>query len=120
MKKRILIVDDSPVARALVKSALRNAPEFEVIGEATNGREAIEKCLQLKPDIVTLDLNMPIMNGLDVAKSILASLPTTKILLLSAMGDADLLEQFRALGVVHSVQKPFSVAQLLQKLRELG
>lgn len=118
MKKRLLVVDDSPLVRNLVKKAVAES-EFEVVAEASNGKEAVQKCDEVKPDIITLDVTMPVMDGYEAAKIITQKHPGVKILLMSAMGDEDLLSQFRELGVHHSLQKPFKNDVLLQKLREL-
>lgn len=120
MKRRLLVVDDSPLVRNLVKKALTGMEEFEIVGEASNGKEAIEKCEELSPDIITLDVTMPVMDGYEAAKVIKQKKPNVKILLMSAMGDEDLLNQFKALGVTHSLQKPFKNDALIQKLKEVS
>lgn len=120
MKKKVLVVDDSPLVRNLVKKALSTTEEFEVVAEASNGKEAIQKFEDLKPDIITLDVTMPVMDGLEAARIIVQKSPKVKILVMSAMGDQDLLNEFRTLGVTHSIQKPFKNDILIQKLREIS
>jgi chemotaxis response regulator CheB len=64
---RVLLVDDSAIMRSMVRSLFESQPSFEVSGEAENGQEAIEKAANLKPDLIILDLAMPVMTGLDAA-----------------------------------------------------
>ncbi|HBT38877.1 MAG: response regulator [Pseudothermotoga sp.] len=119
MSKRVLVVDDSPLVRNLVKKALNGNSEFCVVGEAANGKEAVDLAQKLEPDIITLDVTMPVMDGLDAAREILKQNSKIKILLLSAMGDDALLSQAQSLGIKHSLQKPFRAEQLLEALRKL-
>jgi DNA-binding NarL/FixJ family response regulator len=70
VRKCILIADDSPVIRRTLRQTLEREDAWEVCGEATDGREAVEKAQRLKPDVVVLDLAMPVMNGLDAAREI--------------------------------------------------
>ena len=79
LSARILIVDDYLVARTTIRSLLR-WHSFEVCGDAKNGKEAIEKVIELKPDVVLLDLNMPVMNGIQAAYQIRQIAPSTKII----------------------------------------
>ncbi|WP_448379405.1 response regulator [Fervidobacterium sp.] len=117
--KKVLIVDDSPLVRNLVKKALSQRNDFNVVGEASNGKEAVELAMKLEPDIITLDVTMPIMDGLEAAKKILSVKNSIRILLLSAMGDDDLLNQAREIGIRHSLQKPFKNEQLLDAINKL-
>jgi DNA-binding NarL/FixJ family response regulator len=80
---RILLVDDHKVVRTGVKSVLSNFKSFEVCGEARDGQEALEKTLQLKPDLVLMDISMPKVNGLEATKLIRQMRPITKIIILS-------------------------------------
>lgn len=115
---RVLIVDDSPMIRKLVAKAL--TPEgFEVAGEAANGAEAVRLFRELAPDLVTMDVTMPVKDGLEASREIREFAPGARILLLSAMGDGDLIEQARSIGVVDHVQKPFKGPELAQAARAL-
>jgi len=80
-KKRVLIVDDNLAVRSMVRQVFAAEPDFEVLGEAENGLEAIQKAEALKPDLVILDLSMPIMTGLDAAPQLLERLPAVCIIL---------------------------------------
>jgi DNA-binding NarL/FixJ family response regulator len=80
---RILIADDHEVVRHGVRSLLQNHEGWEICGEATDGREAVEKAAALKPDVIILDIGMPNLNGLDAARDILRDEPRTMILILT-------------------------------------
>lgn len=115
---RVLVVDDSPLVRNMVKKACTGS-DFEVVGEAKNGEEAVYLYQQLAPDIVTMDVTMPVKDGLQAAQEILAIDPKARILLLSAMGDEHLLERARSMGITASLQKPFTTQVLLEALERL-
>src|SRR4029078_10746332 len=83
MPLRILIVDDHAVVRRGVRALLESHEGWEVCGEATNGRDAVEEARRLRPDIVTMDLSLPGLNGLDATKQILHDLPGTEVLVLT-------------------------------------
>jgi DNA-binding NarL/FixJ family response regulator len=76
---RILIADDQPIIRAMVRSTLEKVPHFEVCAEAVNGAKAIEEAQRLKPDVVVLNITMPVLNGFEAACEIKAILPDTAI-----------------------------------------
>jgi DNA-binding NarL/FixJ family response regulator len=80
---RILIVDDHAVVRRGVRALLESQPHWEVAGEATTGREAVEAARRLRPDIVVMDLSLPELNGLEAARQILKDLPGTEVLVLT-------------------------------------
>ncbi|NLU48844.1 MAG: response regulator [Syntrophomonadaceae bacterium] len=111
----VMAVDDSPVTRKMIKKALE--PEgFLVVGEAGNGKEAVELYLNLQPDIITMDITMPVMDGLEAAAAIKDINPGQKILMLSAMGDNDLLNEARARGINDFCSKPFKPEQIIEKI----
>jgi DNA-binding NarL/FixJ family response regulator len=80
---RILIADDHEVARSGIRAVLESRPDWEVCGEAKDGREAVDLTDKLKPDIVLMDIGMPNLNGLDAARQILAASPEARILILT-------------------------------------
>ena len=88
MPLRILVADDHEVVRRGLCALLRGQPEWEVCGEAGDGREAVEKAAQLKPDIVILDVGMPNLNGLEATRQILKARPEVKVLILT-LHDSD-------------------------------
>jgi len=82
-RARILIVDDHEIFRRGLRSLLESRPEFEILGEAADGLQAIEKATQLKPDLIVMDVSMPQLDGLQATRQIRKKLPQTKILILS-------------------------------------
>lgn len=83
MTSRIVLADDHEIVRSGMKSLLDGHHLWKVCGEATNGQEAVEEVLQLKPDMVVLDLSMPVMNGIEAAREIRKKAPSTKIVIFS-------------------------------------
>jgi DNA-binding NarL/FixJ family response regulator len=84
---RVLIADDHPLIRSGLRALLGREREFEVVGEAADGYQALELVEQLKPDVVMLDVSMPRLNGIDVAKKISATTPSTRIIIVSIHSD---------------------------------
>lgn len=113
---KILIVDDAKFMRTLVKDAL--IPKgHEIVGEAENGNEAIKSYKLLKPDLVTMDITMREKDGIEAAEEILAMDPTAKIIMVTALGQENLLTKAIKLGVKDFVVKPFP-PERLQKAAE--
>jgi two-component system chemotaxis response regulator CheY len=112
---RVMAVDDSPITRKMIKKALE--PEgFEIIGEAGNGRDAVELYNKIKPDVITMDVTMPIMDGLQAAQVIKEQNPAQKIIMLSAMSDQDIVAEAQAWGIVHFCSKPFKPEEIVEKI----
>lgn len=114
---RVLVVDDSPFMRGVLPGKIEADSRFKVIGTAANGREAIEKTLALNPDIVTLDIDMPVMNGIEALKEIVRQ-STASVVMLSArteQGAAITLEAL-ALGAVDFIPKSRGVERIHDKL----
>ena len=82
---RILVADDHEVVRKGLVSLLQAQPDWQVCGEAADGREAVEKAQQLKPDVVILDIGMPSLNGLEATRQILKINPQARVLILTCM-----------------------------------
>ncbi len=111
-------VDDSPITRKMIKKALE--PEgFLFMGEAGNGKEALELYSQIKPDVITMDVTMPIMDGLDAAGAIKQINPGQRIIMLSAMGDDDIIADAKSRGINHFCSKPFKAAEMVEKVLEV-
>jgi len=110
---RILIVDDHEAVRAGVRAILASRNDMEVCGEAWNGQEAIEKALELRPDLIILDINMPILGGITAAKEIRVRLPQVLILLFSMHQSNQLVREAKLLGVQGYVNKSQAGATLL-------
>lgn len=105
MATRILVVDDAPVIRRSVRFYLEQEPDWVICGEAENGQVAIERVRKLCPDVVVLDLSMPVMNGLDAARIIKAIAPGTHILMFSLHLSPQLLDEARKIGIANVISK---------------
>jgi DNA-binding NarL/FixJ family response regulator len=101
----ILIVDDNNLVRRLLRSWLEQHSEWEICGEAENGQIAVERVEQLHPDIVILDLQMPVMNGLEAARQISRLAPGTAMIMFTVFNSEQLLKEARANGVRDVVSK---------------
>src|SRR6202161_1821975 len=104
-KVRVLIADDHSIIRRIVRSTLKANPRFEVCGEAENGAEAIEEAKKLKPDVIVLDVSMPVLNGFEAAREITPILPTTAIVILSSSTDRRFIEEAKKVGARAYVAK---------------
>jgi DNA-binding NarL/FixJ family response regulator len=102
---RVLIADDHPVVRRQVRSILERHPRFEVCGEAQDGAKAIEEAQRLKPDVVVLNVEMPVLNGFDAAREIKMKLPESAIVILSLNADRHLVEEAKKIGARAYVAK---------------
>lgn len=98
MVVRVLVVDDYQPWLRFVRSALHEAREFQVIGEASDGAEAVEKAAQLQPDLILLDIGLPTLNGIEAARRILEHCPDTTILFVSEQRSQDVVEEAMSTG----------------------
>jgi len=110
---RVLVVDDFQPFRLLVRSMLQNRPAFEVIHEAADGLEAIQKAEELQPDLIVLDIGLPKLNGIEAARRILNLSAESKILFVSQESSADVVEEALSLGVLGYVVKAHAGSELL-------
>jgi DNA-binding NarL/FixJ family response regulator len=115
MPYTILIADDSRIIREALGQLFRNEEDFDVCGEAENGKEAIVKALQLRPNLILLDLSMPVMNGLDAARVLKRVMPEVPVIMFSAYSDASTEKAARSAGVWALVSKFENVSVLLGK-----
>ena len=119
MAKTILIVDDNSHIRQTLCEQFQRESDFEVCGEAENGKEAIAKALELHPDLIVLDLSMPVMNGLDAARELKRLMPTVPLIMYSAFGDTFMEQQARLIGISELVSKSQPAVILVRKARSL-
>lgn len=118
MIKRILIADDAAFMRTILKGILqRNG--YEIVGEATNGNEAIRMYANLKPDVVTMDMTMPELSGTDALKEIVKQDPNAKVIMCSAMGQQIMVVEAIQAGAKDFIVKPFSEERILEALERL-
>lgn len=118
MSKKVLVIDDSPFVFKAVSKALENT-EWEVVGNALDGQMGLDKYIETRADVITLDVTMPIMDGLETARKLFEINPRVNIVMLSAMGDETLLNQAREIGIKYFLTKPFQPATLQAKLAEV-
>lgn len=118
MAQRILIVDDSRLTRAIIKNTLTGAG-FDVVGEAENGRDAIAKYQDLHPDMATMDLIMPEVDGMQATKEILSKDPKARILVVTSLGQKLLEEDAMKTGAKGMIAKPFQPQELIKAVNEV-
>jgi len=116
--KKILIVDDAMFIRSSLKMMLQKH-NFEVVGEAGNGREAVEQYNKLKPDIVTMDITMPEMDGLEALKVIRKMDSASKIVMVSAVGKEDAVREAILNGATNFIVKPFKEDKVIEVLSKI-
>lgn len=98
MSARILIVDDHEIVRSGLRRLVERQPGWEVCGEAVNGKEAIEKALALNPDLVLMDISMPVMSGIEATRQIRELSPVTKIVIVSLHDDESITAEAKNAG----------------------
>ena len=105
---RILIVEDSPTASLLLESILTSDPNNQIVGKAKNGEEGLSLALKLKPDLITIDIHMPGMNGLELTRQIMAQIPTPIVIVSSSVNPGEVKLSFQAIqaGALVILQKP--------------
>ena len=121
-KKCVLLVDDNSAVRSLVRQLFELEPDFEISGEAENGRDAVEKAEKLKPDLIILDLIMPVMTGLDAAPLLKQLLPDTLIILFTQQEGSEVGRLARAAGAAGIdavVSKSQAASELVLKAQAL-
>jgi DNA-binding NarL/FixJ family response regulator len=114
----VLLVDDHAVVRDGIALQLQQQPDIEIVGEAADGEEALNLVRTLRPDVVTMDVNMPGMNGIDAARAIHSEHPRTRIIGLSMSEDSEQGAAMRSAGAVHYLSKSASLDKLLAAIRD--
>lgn len=115
---RIVLVDDHEMVRIGVSAYLQAQADMEVIGEATNGQEAVDVVLSLRPDVVLMDMVMPIMNGAEATKAIIDQWPEAKIMIVTSFLDDDKVYPALEAGAVSYVMKTSKAKQIADAIRE--
>ena len=118
MGHRVLVCDDAIFMRTMISDILSGAG-YDVVGEAETGLQAIERYGQLKPDLVTMDIVMPDMGGIDAVREIVKGDPNAKILMCSAMGQQALVVEAIQAGAKDFVVKPFQPSRVLEAVQRV-
>ncbi|AJQ27328.1 MULTISPECIES: response regulator [Pelosinus] len=117
MATRVLIVDDAAFMRMMVKDIL-SKNGYEIVGEAENGVKALEKYQELKPDLTTMDITMPEMDGITAVKEIKKIDPNAKVIMCSAMGQQAMVVEAIQAGARDFIVKPFQPDRVLEAVRK--
>src|SRR6188768_1530140 len=115
----VLLAEDHMIVREGLRALLKLEADLEVIGEAENGRQAVALASKLCPDVVVMDIAMPLLNGLEATRQILKTTPSTKVLVLSAHSDDAYVEQVMALGAAGYLIKQTAAHVLPDAIREV-
>jgi len=110
---RILVVEDFAPFRQFIRSTLGERPDLQIIGEVSDGLEAVQKAEELKPDLIVLDIGLPSLNGFEAARRIRKVAPETKILFVSQESSADVVQEALSLGALGYVVKTHAGSDLL-------
>jgi two-component system chemotaxis response regulator CheY len=117
MAHRILVVDDAAFMRMMLKDILTKN-DFEIVGEAEDGKKALEKYKELQPDLVTMDITMPEMDGIEAVKQIKNFDPEAKIIICSAMGQQAMVIDAIQAGALDFIVKPFQPERVIEAVRK--
>jgi len=117
MSQRILVVDDAAFMRMMIKEILTKNG-FSVVGEASDGQQAVEKYKELHPDLVTMDITMPEMDGIQALKEIRAHDSSAKIIMCSAMGQQAMVIDAIQAGARDFIVKPFQADRVIEAIRK--
>lgn len=118
-KIRILLVDDHTILRSGIRSLLENEPGLIVIGEAEDGRKAVSLACQLKPDVVIMDIAMPLLNGLEATRQIRVQCPGVKVLVLSMHDNEEYVRQVLEAGAMGYILKDAAASELINAIRSV-
>lgn len=114
---RILLAEDHTVVRESIREALQRETEFKVVGEASNGEEAVKLASELRPDVILMDISMPGLNGIEATKQIKAICPSVAVLILSAYDDEQYIFSVLSAGAAGYLLKDVGVADLVEAIR---
>ena len=116
----VMLVDDHSIMRDLLRDALENTGEFQVVAQAADGQEALRMVEEAAPDVIVMDVIMPVMDGIEACRQITELLPGTRVLMLTASNEQDAIVRAIAAGATGYLQKYSGKEQLLTTLREVA
>ena len=116
----VMLVDDHSIMRDLLRDALENTGEFQVVAQAADGEEAVRVVREAAPDVIVMDVIMPVMDGIEACRQITELLPSVKVLMLTASNEQDAIVRSIAAGATGYLQKYSGKEQLLTTLREVA
>lgn len=119
-KITVLLAEDHAIVRQGLRTLLENEGHFAVVGQAQTGREAVELAAKLRPDVILMDIAMPVLNGLEATRQIIAAHPAAKVLVLSAHSDDEYVERALAVGATGFLEKQTSAEILTQAIQEVA
>jgi DNA-binding NarL/FixJ family response regulator len=114
---KILLVDDHAVVRDGIRARLERSADFEVVGEAVNGREAIQKVEELEPDVVLMDISMPVMNGMDAARYLRENHPDTKVIILTMHEHKEYIQGVIRCGAQGYIVKDVTAQEMISAIK---
>ena len=117
---RVILVDDHAILRMGLASLLGTRKGIDVVGEAGNGEEGLRLALKLKPDVVLMDLMMPVMDGVEATRRLAAELPETKVVILTTFGTADGISHALAAGACGALMKDIKLPELVEALQTVA
>jgi len=116
---RVLVVDDAMFMRNMLRDVFSRSEDFEVVGEAADGKEAVEKFFELTPDLVTMDIVMPLKSGIEALQEIVAKDPKACVIMCSALGQESLIVEAVQSGARDFIVKPFQESRVLEIARRV-
>jgi len=117
-KITVILADDHTVVRQGLRALLAAEEDIEIVGEAENGREAVQMAKKLLPDVAVIDIAMPVLNGLEATRQITRALPSTKVLILSSYSDDEYVQQLTEAGAAGYLVKQSAANDLIKAIRE--
>ena len=117
-KIKILVADDIEETRCVIKKMLSlESDQFEIVGEASNGEEVLQVIKRVKPDVVLMDINMPVLNGLEATERITNEFPTIIVIIMSVQAESDYLKKAMFYGAKEYIIKPFNFEVLVSTIK---
>lgn len=116
---RVIIADDHPLVRHGIKTVFEAYDDIELVAEAENGKEAIEICEQYKPDIVIMDMIMPILDGAEATSQLIKKFPDIKVIALTSFNDKDLIKKSLKAGAISFILKNITGSKLVKTIKDV-